>query len=165
MESRTYFHLYQNSLMKSCLYALLFLLSVNTSVAQTPAVDSSNIIKCGDSYYVIDKCKIRGAASISGTIVKDQEVNPGGTPANQEVILYSSGINFRNCWADFTYFYVDGIKVRGSSTLPKTAIEEVSIITGGTGDFGDQTGGIIRPIPAPMRVPKTSDKEQNLPTE
>ncbi len=151
--------------MKSYLFVLFFLLSVKSSFSQTPPVDSSNSIKCGDSYFIIDTCKIRSSASISGTIVKDQEVDPGGTPANQEVSPHDSGINFRNCRGDFSYFYIDGIKVRGSSTLPKSAAEEVQIITGGTGDFGDQTGGIIRPNPAPISVPKTSDKEQKLATE
>ena len=43
-----------------------------------------------------------------------------------------------------TYYYIDGIKVRGSSNLPKSAIQEVSVITGGLpASYGDATGGII----------------------
>ena len=42
------------------------------------------------------------------------------------------------------HFYIDGIKVRGSTNLPKSAIEEVSVMTGGVpANFGDATGGII----------------------
>lgn len=43
-----------------------------------------------------------------------------------------------------TVMYIDGIKVRGSSALPQSAIEEVSVITGGLpARYGDATGGII----------------------
>lgn len=43
-----------------------------------------------------------------------------------------------------TYYFIDGIKVRGSSNLPKSAIQEVSVITGGLpANYGDATGGVI----------------------
>lgn len=50
-----------------------FLFILNQSIAQS----------CDTTRFIIDTCKIRGSASISGTIVKDQEVDPGDTPANQ----------------------------------------------------------------------------------
>lgn len=41
-------------------------------------------------------------------------------------------------------YYVDGVKVRGSSNVPKSAIEQVSVITGGVpAQYGDATGGVI----------------------
>ncbi|MBI2259497.1 MAG: TonB-dependent receptor plug domain-containing protein [Flavobacteriia bacterium] len=56
----------------------------------------------------------------------------------------SGDISIRGSRSDDTYFYIDGIKVRGSSNLPKSAIEEVSVITGGLpANYGDATGGII----------------------
>jgi len=43
-----------------------------------------------------------------------------------------------------TWIYIDGIKVRGSSALPKSAVEEISVITGGIpANIGDATGGVI----------------------
>lgn len=46
--------------------------------------------------------------------------------------------------AEGTVMYIDGIRVRGSSSLPQSAIEEVSVITGGLpARYGDATGGII----------------------
>ncbi|RLD46806.1 MAG: hypothetical protein DRI86_02130 [Bacteroidetes bacterium] len=43
-----------------------------------------------------------------------------------------------------TATYVDGIRVIGSANLPKSAIEQVSVITGGTpAQYGDLTGGIV----------------------
>lgn len=43
-----------------------------------------------------------------------------------------------------TVYFIDGVKVRGSNNLPKAAIAEVSVITGGTpAKYGDATGGVI----------------------
>jgi hypothetical protein len=54
------------------------------------------------------------------------------------------GVTMRGARTEGTYYYIDGIKVRGSSTLPKAAIEEVQVITGGVpASYGDATGGII----------------------
>jgi outer membrane receptor protein involved in Fe transport len=43
-----------------------------------------------------------------------------------------------------TATYIDGIRVIGSTSLPKSAIDQVSVITGGTpAMYGDFTGGIV----------------------
>jgi len=56
----------------------------------------------------------------------------------------SGGLSIRGARTDATYYYIDGIKVRGSSALPKSAIQEVSVITGGVpANYGDLTGGIV----------------------
>ncbi len=40
--------------------------------------------------------------------------------------------------------YIDGIKVTGSSSLPQSSIEQVSVILGGLpAQYGDATGGVI----------------------
>jgi len=53
-------------------------------------------------------------------------------------------LSVRGARSDATYYYIDGIKVRGSASLPKSAIQEVSVITGGVpANYGDLTGGII----------------------
>lgn len=45
---------------------------------------------------------------------------------------------------DGTVTYIDGVRVRGSSGLPKSAIEEVGVILGGTpAKYGEATGGIL----------------------
>ncbi|MFK8037329.1 MAG: carboxypeptidase regulatory-like domain-containing protein [Crocinitomicaceae bacterium] len=55
-----------------------------------------------------------------------------------------SGLNIRGTRSDATYYYIDGIKVRGSSSLPKSSIQEVAVITGGLpANYGDVTGGVI----------------------
>lgn len=56
----------------------------------------------------------------------------------------SSALSIRGTRSDATYYFIDGIKVRGSSSLPKSAIQEVSVITGGVpANYGDLTGGIV----------------------
>lgn len=43
-----------------------------------------------------------------------------------------------------TYTYIDGVKVRGSTSIPQAAYEQVQVLTGGVpAQYGDATGGII----------------------
>ena len=80
----------------------------------------------------ISRLPVRSAAGVASTV--------GGVNTNEG----SGDISVRGSRSDGTYFYIDGIKVRGSSSLPKSAIEEVSVITGGVpANYGDVTGGII----------------------
>jgi len=52
--------------------------------------------------------------------------------------------SIRGSRSDATVYYIDGMKVRGSNTVPKSALEQVSVITGGIpAKYGDATGGII----------------------
>lgn len=80
----------------------------------------------------ISRLPVRSAAGVASTV--------GGVNTDEG----SGSISVRGSRSDGTYFYIDGIKVRGSSNLPKSAIEEVSVITGGLpANYGDATGGII----------------------
>ncbi len=50
----------------------------------------------------------------------------------------------RGSRSESTVYYIDGMKVRGSNAVPKSALEQVSVITGGVpAKYGDATGGII----------------------
>lgn len=74
---------------------------------------------------------VRSASAVAGTV--------GGVNINE-----SGDMSIRGSRSDASYYYIDGIKVRGSSNLPKSAIEEVSVITGGLpASYGDITGGVI----------------------
>jgi Carboxypeptidase regulatory-like domain/TonB-dependent Receptor Plug Domain len=53
-------------------------------------------------------------------------------------------INIRGSRSDATQYYVDGIKMIGSFNIPKSAIKEIIVISGGVpAMFGDATGGIV----------------------
>jgi outer membrane receptor for ferrienterochelin and colicin len=67
----------------------------------------------------IARLPVRSATGVASTV--------GGVNVQEG----SGDISIRGSRSEDTYFYIDGIKVRGSSNLPKSAIEEVSVITGG----------------------------------
>lgn len=82
----------------------------------------------------IAKMPGRSAASIATTVAGTTDAGTGG------------GISIRGARAENTYYYIDGVKVpAGAGTgLPKSAIEEVQVITGGVpANYGDVTGGLI----------------------
>ena len=80
----------------------------------------------------ISRLPTRSAAGVAQTV--------GGVNTDEG----SGAISVRGSRSDATYFYIDGIKVRGSANLPKSALEEVAVITGGVpANYGDVTGGII----------------------
>lgn len=80
----------------------------------------------------IARLPVRSAAGVAQTV--------GGVNTDEG----SGAISIRGSRSDATYYYIDGIKVRGSANLPKSAYEEVSVITGGLpANYGDVTGGVI----------------------
>lgn len=53
-------------------------------------------------------------------------------------------LSIRGGRSDATEYFVDGIRVRGSSAVPATAIEQITVISGGVpAKYGDATGGIV----------------------
>ncbi len=75
----------------------------------------------------------RSASAIASTVGGVFSQDDGG-----------SGLNIRGSRSDANYYFIDGIKVRGSSNLPQSAIEEVQVMTGGVpAQYGDVTGGVI----------------------
>lgn len=78
----------------------------------------------------IEKLPGRSAVSIAATV--------GGVQSNAD------GVSIRGAREENTFYFIDGIKVRGSTNLPKAAIEEVQVMTGGIpASYGDVTGGVI----------------------
>lgn len=55
-----------------------------------------------------------------------------------------SGFNIGGQRGEGTVYFVDGVKVIGSPTLPATSIEQIQVITGGVpAKYGDLSGGVI----------------------
>ena len=80
----------------------------------------------------IDKMPGRDVGTIASTVAGVGTAGTGG------------GISIRGARTSSTWVYIDGIKVRGSSALPKSAIEQVQVITGGIpANIGDVTGGVV----------------------
>ncbi len=80
----------------------------------------------------ISKMPGRSATSVAiqvGGVFSDENGKMGG---------------IRGSRSEGTATYIDGVRVIGSQSLPKSAIDQVSVITGGTpAMYGDVTGGVI----------------------
>jgi outer membrane receptor for ferrienterochelin and colicin len=82
----------------------------------------------------IAKMPTRSATGIATTVAGASTAGTGG------------GVSIRGSRSDNTYYYIDGVKVPAGAGvgLPKSAIEEVQVITGGVpANYGDVTGGLI----------------------
>lgn len=97
---------------------------------------------------IIDK----GNPSTQSTVTQE-EIKVAPTRDVKSVAATSAGIfqrdegddvNVRGSRSDATDYYIDGIKVRGSTNLPQSGIEQITVVTGGVpAQYGDATGGII----------------------
>ncbi len=56
----------------------------------------------------------------------------------------SGELNIRGARSTSNVYYIDGMKIRGQTTLPQSSISQYQVYTGGTpAEFGDFTGGVI----------------------
>ena len=55
-----------------------------------------------------------------------------------------AALSVKGSRSDANDYYIDGVKVRGTTNLPQGAIEQINVITGGVpAQYGDATGGIV----------------------
>ena len=72
--------------------------------------------------------------------IKDLAATAAGVIQKEE----GGELNVRGSRGDATQYVIDGVKVTGQFRIPKNAIKEISVLTGGIpAMFGDATGGII----------------------
>lgn len=115
-------------------------------LAQTHLLDSIMIIAPNEP--LIDKGKISSGQTLNATAVAASPMRDvvdfvSTTPG---VVQRDEGgsINIRGSREGGTQYIIDGIKVIGGLSIPKSAIEEITILTGGIpAQFGDATGGIV----------------------
>ena len=88
----------------------------------------------------------------SGETVTSEEISKLPGRSATSVVATVGGVysedgemgSIRGAREEGTVTYIDGVKVRGTSAVPKSALEQVSVITGGTpAKYGDATGGIV----------------------
>src|SRR5690606_31803396 len=88
---------------------------------------SGGTVPSGDFAKMPGRSAAAVATTVAGVYTEDGEVG-----------------SIRGARSEGTVYYVDGVKVRGSSAVPKSAIEQVTVITGGLpAQYGDVTGGVI----------------------
>ncbi|MFN4766000.1 MAG: TonB-dependent receptor domain-containing protein [Bacteroidota bacterium] len=97
-------------------------------------------------------------------LISKDETSTGGTVTREEIAALPTrdvnsiaattagvfqadeggALNIRGSRSSSTEYFIDGIRVRGSTNLPNAAIEQTTVITGGIpAQYGDATGGII----------------------
>lgn len=87
------------------------------------------------------------------TTVTQEEIKVAPTRDVRSVASTTAGVyqedegesvNVRGSRDNATDYYIDGIKVRGSTSLPQSGVEQITVVTGGVpAQYGDATGGII----------------------
>ena len=90
--------------------------------------------------------------TVSGGTMTSEEISKMPARSGAAVAATMGGVysedgevgSVRGSRSDANSVYIDGVKVRGSSSIPKSALEQVQVIMGGTPSmYGDATGGII----------------------
>ena len=87
------------------------------------------------------------------TTLTGKEIQNLGTRNVQTVAALTAGVyqsdeggnlSIRGARDNATVYYIDGVKIRGQTTLPQASIAQFQVITGGTpAEFGDFTGGVV----------------------
>ena len=125
----------------------------------TGSVDLEEVVITGYKVPLIDK---DGGAS-GGTVTREDIAKMPGRSALSVATTVGGvsqagtggGVSIRGSRTNNTVYFIDGIKVRGSLNLPKSAIEEVNVLTGGIpANVGDVTGGAINITTRSSSIPK-----------
>src|SRR5688572_9840214 len=136
------------------------------------AAEISGVLVSSDKITFQDVSMIKGAVDITAVEVTEYK-NPiidKGNPSTQSTITQEEikvaptrdvksiasttagvyqedegdDVNVRGSRSNATDYYIDGIKVRGSTNMPQSGIEQITVVTGGVpAQYGDATGGII----------------------
>ena len=97
-----------------------------------PLIDQDNITGETKTAEEIVAMPTRSVASVAATTAGIYQSDEG------------ESLNVRGSRSDATDYYIDGIKVRGSLGVPQSAIEQITVMTGGLpAQYGDATAGII----------------------
>lgn len=96
---------------------------------------------------LIDPDQVSTGGSVSQEEIKKMPGRSAESVATTVAGVYSEDGNIssiRGAREEGTVYYIDGVKVRGSTSVPKSAMADVSVLTGGiAAKYGDATGGII----------------------
>ncbi len=94
----------------------------------------------------IAKMPVRSANRIVSTL--------GGVSLNEG----NTELSFRGARENANHYYIDGVKVLGSSQLPKSYIGQVTVYNGSIpANYGDVTGGVISIESKPIQMKRVSN--------
>lgn len=140
-------------------------LGYQTTVTEGVLVSPDKItfadLEMAEESTVLDEIVVK---SYKVPLIKPDETSTGGTMTKEDIEnlptrnvqsiasttagVYQAdegaGLNVKGARESSTEYYIDGIKVSGSTALPASAIEQLNVVTGGVpARYGDATGGII----------------------
>ena len=122
-------------------------LTGDNAIKMTEGVLVNEVEVRGYTKPLIDQGNLSGETKTSKEIVAlpTKSINSiASTTAGIYQKDEGDGINVRGSRSDATSYIVDGIKVRGTMGVPTSAIEQITVVTGGLpAKYGDATGGII----------------------
>jgi len=116
-------------------------LTVGSKILKDVIIVADPLINPGDvsQTHTMDKKKIQESAIVRSNPNNIAAKSAGVFQADNGGALYINGARSYS-----QKYYVDGIPMRGSISLPSSAIEQLSVITGGLpAKYGDATGGVI----------------------
>lgn len=98
-----------------------------------PLIDRGDV----SDHFIIETKEIKNAPY---TDVKDLAATAAGVVQKEE----GGELFVRGSRSNATQYVIDGVKTNGGFRIPKNAIKEITVLTGGIpAMFGDATGGII----------------------
>ena len=140
-------------------YTTFSLEGVIISANKITYLTGKNAIKMTEG-VLVDEIEVRGftkplidQGNLSGETKTSKEIVALPTKSINSIASTTAGIyqkdegesvNVRGSRSDATSYIVDGIKVRGTMGVPTSAIEQITVVTGGLpAKYGDATGGVI----------------------
>jgi outer membrane receptor protein involved in Fe transport len=104
---------------------------------EVEVVAQTELIETGKTSDIVDAEEIKNLPYRNiGQIVS---TTPGVYQSDE-----GQGVNFRGARSGNNQVFIDGVKVRGDVNIPRDAILQTEVITGGTpAQYGDVTGGVI----------------------
>ena len=122
-------------------------LTGDNAIRMTSGVQVDEVEVRGYSKPLIDQDNLSGETKTSEEIVAlpTKSINSiASTTAGIYQKDEGDAVNIRGSRSDATSYIVDGIKVRGTLGVPTSAIEQITVVTGGLpAKYGDATGGVI----------------------
>ena len=140
-------------------YTTFSLEGVIVSANKITYLTGDNAIKMSEG-VLVDEIEVKGytkplidQGNLSGETKTSKEIVALPTKSIESIASTTAGIyqkdegddvNVRGSRSDATSYIVDGIKVRGEMGVPTSAIEQITVVTGGLpAKYGDATGGVI----------------------
>ena len=140
-------------------YTTFSLEGVIVSSNKITYLTGSNAIKMTEG-VLVDEIEVKGytkplidQGNLSGETKTAKEIVALPTKSINSIASTTAGIyqkdegdaiNVRGSRSDATSYIIDGIKVRGTMGVPTSAIEQITVVTGGLpAKYGDVTGGVI----------------------